>query len=266
MNSVPGGCFLIARSILGSSIWRKPPQYVKLWCWLIGRASFQDGYIFKGHSLNRGELIVTLGEIAEALSYTFNRQKKKPTEKEIRVMLEWMVSEDMISKRPFISGTFPNKGTHLGRTRAYNGILISIVNYDSYQDYKSYEGTDYGTPSDELGQVNNKRNKKNNNTYAPNDSGESSDQQGHLPTPSAKVEIKAKAKLAPPYYDFETRQWVGITDEDWEGWNRAYPACNVERELYRMGEWLLANPLKRKKNYRLFITRWLTRTQDKGGG
>ncbi|GAH01811.1 unnamed protein product, partial [marine sediment metagenome] len=30
-------------------------------------------------------------------------------------------------------------------------------------------------------------------------------------------------------------------------------------------EWLLANPDKRKKNYRRFIVNWLTRTQDKGG-
>ena len=32
-----------------------------------------------------------------------------------------------------------------------------------------------------------------------------------------------------------------------------------------MREWLLANPSKKKKNYRRFITNWLTRTQDKGG-
>jgi len=32
-----------------------------------------------------------------------------------------------------------------------------------------------------------------------------------------------------------------------------------------MKEWLLSNPKKRKKNYRRFITNWLTRSQEKGG-
>jgi len=66
-------------------------------------------------------------------------------------------------------------------------------------------------------------------------------------------------------FDFQTRKWENIKIEDKSGWLAAYPACDIELELYKMREWLLANPDKRKKNYRRFIVNWLTRTQDKGG-
>ena len=66
-------------------------------------------------------------------------------------------------------------------------------------------------------------------------------------------------------FSFEERKFLNITIEDKSGWLAAYPACDIDIELYKMREWLLANPDKRKKNYRRFIVNWLTRTQDKGG-
>ena len=66
-------------------------------------------------------------------------------------------------------------------------------------------------------------------------------------------------------FNFKHRKWEEITIEDKSGWLAAYPACDIDLELYKMREWLLANPDKRKKNYRRFIVNWLTRTQDKGG-
>jgi len=64
---------------------------------------------------------------------------------------------------------------------------------------------------------------------------------------------------------FDGSSWNEITDEDRMAWAAAYPACDVHAELRKMGEWLKANPTKKKSNYRRFITNWLSRTQDKGG-
>lgn len=77
-----------------------------------------------------------------------------------------------------------------------------------------------------------------------------------------KEEILKKKEI---HFDFEARKWINIKIEDKSGWLAAYPACDIDLELYKMREWLLANPDKRKKNYRRFIVNWLTRTQDKGG-
>lgn len=80
-----------------------------------------------------------------------------------------------------------------------------------------------------------------------------------------KINNNKKHKKETISFNFEERKWEGITIEDKSGWLTAYPACDIELELYKMREWLLANPDKLKKNYRRFIVNWLTRTQDKGG-
>jgi len=70
----------------------------------------------------------------------------------------------------------------------------------------------------------------------------------------------AKASSAEISFDF-----IGVNKEDILMWKKAYPACDILLCLRQMREWLLSNPSKRKKNYRRFITNWLTRTQEKGG-
>jgi hypothetical protein len=61
--------------------------------------------------------------------------------------------------------------------------------------------------------------------------------------------------------------WEGITPEDRAAWCVAYPACDIPGELARMAEWLRANPTKaHKSRWRAFVTGWLTRSQDRGGG
>lgn len=79
-------------------------------------------------------------------------------------------------------------------------------------------------------------------------------------------EIVTKKKGVAIAFDFDTRRWSGIEAADMEGWAAAYPACDINGELAKAGEWLLANPAKRKSNYRRFIVNWLSRAQDRGGG
>ena len=60
--------------------------------------------------------------------------------------------------------------------------------------------------------------------------------------------------------------WSGITDADRQAWAVAYPAAIVDQELARAAEWLLANPTKAvRKNWRKFLSGWLSRCQDRGG-
>ena len=64
---------------------------------------------------------------------------------------------------------------------------------------------------------------------------------------------------------FKEGIWSGIADKDRETWGAAFPACDVNAELRKMASWLVANPSKKKSNYRRFIHNWLTRAQDAGG-
>ena len=68
-------------------------------------------------------------------------------------MLSWLQLEGMIAVEPLISGTSPNWGRPSVLTRAYVGLLITIINYDTYQDGKLYKGKDWGRPSSRLGQL-----------------------------------------------------------------------------------------------------------------
>jgi len=65
--------------------------------------------------------------------------------------------------------------------------------------------------------------------------------------------------------NLETQKWENITSKDIESWEEAYPACAVKSELLKAAQWVISNPTRRKKNYRRFLTNWLTRTQERGG-
>jgi len=63
----------------------------------------------------------------------------------------------------------------------------------------------------------------------------------------------------------ETDGFTGITKADFERWETAFPACDIELQLSRIDLWLRANPKRRKSNYPRFITNWLGNHQEKGG-
>lgn len=60
--------------------------------------------------------------------------------------------------------------------------------------------------------------------------------------------------------------WQNVTEADRADWLKAYPACDIDRQLAAMAVWCKANPAKaHKANWRRFIANWLARAQDKGG-
>lgn len=66
-------------------------------------------------------------------------------------------------------------------------------------------------------------------------------------------------------FDFDSSEWINITPEKIELWEKAYPACDIQLCLNQMATWLVANPTKVKSAYDRFITNWLKKEQDRGG-
>ncbi len=66
-------------------------------------------------------------------------------------------------------------------------------------------------------------------------------------------------------FNFELLKWEGITVDQVKLWESAFPDCDVVEILTkRMPVWLDANPQKaHKKNWKRFITNWLSRQQDR---
>jgi len=70
-----------------------------------------------------------------------------------------------------------------------------------------------------------------------------------------------------PKITFENDKFQNITEEKIQKWKEAFPNCIIEIELKKMEAWLIANPIKHKKNYERFIVNWLSRSlNNKKGG
>ena len=128
------GYIMIDRGIVESEIWNKPPLYIKVWLLLIIKAQ-HAGY--KG--LRRGQLRITIDEIREACAWKVGWRKEKPTKKQIWDILEWL-------RNPQEGNDGGNHGgSMVVTTKGTHGMLVTLCNYNVYQDPKRYEGNNGGT-------------------------------------------------------------------------------------------------------------------------
>lgn len=87
-----------------------------------------------------------------------------------------------------------------------------------------------------------------------------------IPAAQVATDVSAKRPAAPKVTWDSSAGWKGITDEDRAEWAAAYPGASLDTELAKATAWLKANPAKAgKRNWRLFVVRWLARCQDRGG-
>jgi len=163
VTTIPGGAFLLSRKLYYSDVWLRPPLYTRAWLWILGQASHAD-HEGNGHKYRRGELVTTYHTIRNALAYYDNKRLVLPSLKQIRVILDWLRSEGMISVQPIRRNqinewrfTGAEVGAKVGAdTRAYIGLRIVVENYDTYQDIESYKGRHQGRDFSEIGHVLNK--------------------------------------------------------------------------------------------------------------
>jgi hypothetical protein len=162
-NYIPGGSFLVARKIYKSRVWLKPPFYLKAWLWILGNANHSDRQ-GGGYNYKRGELVTTYDEMIKGIAYYYRNAFRYPTLKQVRTILNWLKTEGMIKVNPLRRNEGQSEGglnldrADLGadldpgkradpkaRERAYVGIKISVVNYDTYQVLDNYKRADLET-------------------------------------------------------------------------------------------------------------------------
>lgn len=117
MSRIKGGYILVARSTLNCELMDKPPLYAKLWLWMLLKANYKDA-----DHLKRGQLLTTIREMRDAMGHKVGFSVKKPTKDEIRDAYMFFRKAEMIST-----------------TKTTRGMIITILNYDKYQDPKRYE-------------------------------------------------------------------------------------------------------------------------------
>ena len=114
---IPGGYILTARRLFRSAMMDKPPLYFKLWGWMLDKALWKDG-----DHLQRGQLVTNMTEMQEAMSYRVGYRKETPTKGEIRSAYEAFAKAAMITT-----------------AKTTIGMVVTILNYDLYQNPSNYE-------------------------------------------------------------------------------------------------------------------------------
>lgn len=78
--------------------------------------------------------------------------------------------------------------------------------------------------------------------------------------------VDKEKKAAPITYIHEMTEFQGIEKKDLEIWAAAYPAADIKSQIAKMIAWIEGDwPRRRKAKWRLFIQKWLARTQESGG-
>lgn len=114
------GAFVISRSMFESEIWYKPPEYLKIWLYLIGKANHK-GRKYGGYFCEKGQYFCTCNELLEQLKYKIGYRNKTYNDSRMKNIMKYLRNSLMV--------TTENKP---------RGLLITIVNYDSYQDLSNY--------------------------------------------------------------------------------------------------------------------------------
>lgn len=83
------------------------------------------------------------------------------------------------------------------------------------------------------------------------------------PTPPSRRKNISRT-IDPITFCFESGKFEGISEIDLQDWKVAYPNADASKQLAAQAQWLKANPSRaNKKNWRKFITNWLSKADEK---
>ncbi len=110
-----------ARCIQDSEIAHAPPHIREIWDWLLKEANHEDKK-YSGIVIKRGQCLRSYADIQEGLSWKIGWRKQQYTKGNCETSMKYLKRTEMITTR-----------------KTTRGMLITICNYDLYQDPKSYE-------------------------------------------------------------------------------------------------------------------------------
>lgn len=118
---IPGGYYLKARTIQDSWIAHAPPHVREIWDWLIRNANYQDIQT-NGLTIRRGQLFTSYKDIQDGLSWKVGWRVERYSKNDCETTMNMLKKHTMI---------------HTKKTT--RGMIITIINYNTYQDPSKYE-------------------------------------------------------------------------------------------------------------------------------
>jgi len=120
MTKIKGGCYLKARKIQESAISRAAPYVREIWDWVLKEANYRDTHVCK-----RGQTLRTFKDIQEGLSWYAGWRKSTYSKDQCEKAMAWLREATMVATE-----------------KTTRGLLITVLNYDYYQDLANYESDD----------------------------------------------------------------------------------------------------------------------------
>lgn len=114
---IEGGFYLKARRIQEAEIMHAPPHVREIWDWLLMKAMFADGI-----SLQRGQVLTTYEDIREGLFWYVGWRKERYSKWDCEKAMKVLTKATMITTK-----------------KTTRGLIVTILNYDYYQNPKNYE-------------------------------------------------------------------------------------------------------------------------------
>lgn len=106
-RNIDGGCILLSRQIMTSEIWRKPPEWLKIFLYILLKVNHKNGLFPRGSNF-------------------FNFSEERPdgvSYNQIREFFRWATSE---------------KVNFCTKQKTTRGVIIKVKNYEYYQDLENY--------------------------------------------------------------------------------------------------------------------------------
>ena len=113
---IEGGYYIKARKIQESEISNAPPHIREIWDLLLMKCNYVNG------RLKRGECLISYKQIQEDLSWYVGWRKHSYTKGQCEIAMKWLRKTTMITTR-----------------KTTRGMVVTVCNYEYYQDPKNYE-------------------------------------------------------------------------------------------------------------------------------
>lgn len=207
--------------------WYDCPNTSRLFIHCLLLANHEDKK-WRGEIIKRGSFITSINKLSEGSKLSFQN---------VRTSLKNL--ED--------TGEVTRKSTH-------KLTKLTICEYDTYQN------VEFSTNKLDNNQITNEQQTANNQITTTKEDKELKEYKNN--TISSEPEKSAPSMI----FDYTNGEFSQDIPEKWlQVWIEAYPAVNILSEISKAKAWLFANPKKRKKDYKRFLTNWISRVQERGG-
>ena len=127
MPKINGGYYIKARCIKNSAVYKAPPYVREIWDYLLREANHADKK-YNGYIITRGQLFRSYKEIRNDLSWKVGYRTERYNENQMKMGMRYLMKQLMITL-----------------TKQPRGNIITICNYDLFQNPKNYEATSEAT-------------------------------------------------------------------------------------------------------------------------